>query len=216
MRVSPSGRKLIARVRKNIVSGTMQKPDPTKLDRQELIDQTRAYARYDHQFQTHARDGDRLRDQGDWQGAERAYAAALGRLPYHAGYWIQMGHMLKEQGQFPEAEAAYRSGAALGVTEQDVTEHFLFVLDRQSISPNVFPLKFLKRGSPTAQQPPSHPDVELFARLLWQVGGVGAADIAGLLRRNATCDELLADMISDSRFERANRVWLSVVNAGEL
>jgi len=41
-------------------------------------------------------------------------------------------------------------------------------------------------------------------------------DIARFLRGCATLDELMAAMIRDPRFERANRPWLELVREEEL
>lgn len=47
------------------------------------------------------------RDRGDWRSAAEAYAEVVRVLPDHAGYWGQLGNMLKESRRFAEAEAAY-------------------------------------------------------------------------------------------------------------
>src|SRR5579871_6868877 len=59
-------------------------------------------------------EADAHRDAGAWREAEQAYGAALALYPYQSGYWVQQGHMRKEQGRHAAAEIAYRTAAALG------------------------------------------------------------------------------------------------------
>lgn len=189
--------------------------DALAFDRGTAVEVAHAAAREDPAFMGHVLAADSYRDGGQWQPAEKGYAAALTLHPYQGGYWVQHGHMLKEQELFLEAEISYRTAAAYGAPGHDVLEHFRFVMARQAIEEWRYPVRFYRTGT-AASQVPGAPDIDALARLVWHVGGVVAADTADLLRRCASCDELLAAMIADARFERANRDWLSVVRNGEL
>jgi tetratricopeptide (TPR) repeat protein len=159
--------------------------------------------------------GDRHRDAGEWAAAERVYAAALASYPYQPGYWVQLGHMRKEQDAFAEAEIAYRSAAALGVAPGDVVEHLRFVMARQNVSEGDYPIRYARAGS-AAEQTPTREDVLLLAKLLWQVEDMSAQDMLNLLRKSATCDMAFAQMVADPRFERSNANWLGVIQDGDL
>lgn len=188
---------------------------PSFNDRAKIVEQSQAAATSSRAFIEAVQKADGLRDVGNWHAAEASYAAALAMYPYQNGYWVQHAHMLKEQERFLEAEISYRTACAFGAPASDVVEHFRFVVGRLNIEEWRFPLRFYKSND-AARQVPGLPDIQAFARLVWHVGGVGAEDAALLLRRSGTCDELLATMIADARFERANRDWLSVVREGEL
>jgi hypothetical protein len=159
---------------------------------------------------------DRHRDEREWRKAEEAYRGALALDPRQAGYWVQHGHMCKEQGHFAEAEISYRSGAALGVEPRDVIEHLRFVMARQGSSEGRFPIRFGKAGTGPAAQVPTEADIRMLARLVWRVDTPPIKDVLKLLRENATCDDAFAAMVADTRFEQANVNWLALVKDGEL
>jgi hypothetical protein len=159
---------------------------------------------------------DRHRDEHEWRKAEEAYRSALAISPREAGYWVQHGHMCKEQGRFAEAEISYRSGAALGVEPRDVIEHLRFVMSRQGTSEGRFPIRFGKAGPNPATQVPTEDDIRLLAKLVWRVGALPVKEVLKLLRENATCDDAFAAMVADIRFEQANVNWLALVEDGEL
>ncbi|OYY77118.1 MAG: hypothetical protein B7Y43_11535 [Sphingomonas sp. 28-62-20] len=184
-------------------------------NRGQLIESSQRAALSDDRFMTHVRSADKMRDEGNWVAAEAGYAAALSLYPYERSYWVQLAHMAKEQENFMRAEIAYRTACALGARPQDVVEHLQFVMARQNADEGRFPIRFYRPG-PAAQQPPAQPDVALLAKLAWLVGGMDDQDMVKLLRTNATCDALLAMMIGDPRFERANRDWIELVREGEL
>lgn len=64
-------------------------------------------------------DGDRARDEKDWNLAERHYVLHLSNHPDDVPIWIQLGHCLKEQGKLSEAEHAYRHGIELSLNDAD-------------------------------------------------------------------------------------------------
>ena len=180
-----------------------------------VLASAQAAALADPAFGAHFARGDQARDAKDWALAESAYAAALGLYPYEASYWTQLGHMAKEQDRLTVAEIAYRTACALGAPPHDVVEHLRFVLGRQGIAEHRFPIRFPEPG-PQAQQVPGRPDVIAFARLLWGVRTLDDGDLCDLLRRCGSLDALVAAMIRDPRFERANRDWLELVQEAEL
>lgn len=64
--------------------------------------------------------GDAARGRRDWAGAGRHYSAHLDSDPDDFGIWIQLGHVLKEQGLLEEAEAAYGGAGALNDQSADL------------------------------------------------------------------------------------------------
>jgi len=67
------------------------------------------------------RDGDRLRNAGDYAGAANAYGAAVTLAPTRTDIRVQYGNMLKDTGRLGEAEATYR--IALAQRSQDADIH---------------------------------------------------------------------------------------------
>ncbi len=212
------GNALIAKMRKAGRSAAAVVASSVPLDfsgRDALIKSSQRAALSDNRFLGFVREADSFRDQKNWLAARAKYAAALSYYPYQCSYWAQHGHMAKEQNHFARAEISYRSACALGAPPKDVIEHLRFVIIRQELDPLRHPVQFYKSG-PAPLQPPAEADVLAFARLMWRVNSMDDQDMLNLLRSNTTCDDLLAAMIADSRFERANRDWLELVREGEL
>lgn len=184
-------------------------------NRAHWIESSQHAAMADNDFKAFVLRGDEFRDQGRWQEAEAGYADALRLFPYERSYWIQHGHMAKEQGKHDRAELSYRTACALGARPSDVLPHFNHVMVRQNVDHGKFPMHFYRDGS-TANQVPAQPDIMLFARLFWGVRGMADEDMLSYLRRYNRCDALASAMCCDPRFERANRVWLEVVQENEL
>jgi tetratricopeptide (TPR) repeat protein len=67
-----------------------------------------------------AADGDRARDQGNWQQAAVSYRRYLERRPQDAGIWVQYGHALKESGRFDAASTAYQTALRLVPGDADL------------------------------------------------------------------------------------------------
>jgi tetratricopeptide (TPR) repeat protein len=187
----------------------------SRTSRQDLLESSQRAALGDARFREHVERGDRARDLRNWFEAEAAYAAALDLYPYERSYWTQLGHMAKEQESFVRAENAYRTACALGAAPQDVDPHLRFVMARQGLEEHRYPILHYKAG-PQRGHVPGRPDVLACARLLWGALGMDDDDIARFLRGCATLDELMAAMIRDPRFERANRPWLELVREEEL
>ena len=66
------------------------------------------------------RDGDRLRDAGDYAGGAAAYKDAIRLAPTRTDIRVQYGNMLKDAGRLAEAEAAYREGLARAPDDADI------------------------------------------------------------------------------------------------
>lgn len=64
-------------------------------------------------------EGDRARDARNWAVAARHYRQAVERQPGLMPIWVQLGHALKEQGDFDGAEGAYRRALALDPSAAD-------------------------------------------------------------------------------------------------
>ncbi|HVB17760.1 MAG TPA: glycosyltransferase, partial [Stellaceae bacterium] len=64
-------------------------------------------------------EGDKARDVRNWAVAARYYRQGLERQPDLTGIWVQLGHALKEQGDYAGAEAAYRRALVLEPKEAD-------------------------------------------------------------------------------------------------
>ena len=198
-----------------VVAGMSRRAEVDMTDRAALVSSSQAAALSDSRFTAQVGTADSLRDQQRWAEAEAAYAAALRLYPWERSYWVQRGHMAKEQNAFDRAEIAYRTACAYGAPPLDVVEHLRFVMARSGCDEGRAPIRFHVEG-PAAFQVPGEPDIAVFARLLWQVGGVADHHVLDLLRRCATCDELVVAMVQDTRFERANRIWLELVGEQEL
>lgn len=198
-----------------VVQGMGRGPQVDLSDRSALLASSQAAALGDSKFLGQTGQADSLRDQQRWAEAEAAYAAALRMYPWECSYWVQRGHMAKEQNAFDRAEIAYRTACAFGARPGDVVEHLRFVMARAGCDEGQAPIRFAAAG-PAALQVPGEPDVAVFGRLLWNVGGIADHHVLALLRRCGTCDELIVAMCQDTRFERANRLWLEVVGENEL
>lgn len=198
-----------------VVTGMQRAAHVDFLDRATLVASSQAVALSDSHFLAHVGTADALRDQQRWQEAEASYAAALRLYPWERSYWVQRGHMAKEQEAFERAEIFYRTACALGAKPSDVVEHLRFIMAKAGCDEAQSPIRFHIEG-PAALQVPGEPDVAALGRLLWQVGGIADHHILHLLRRCPTCDDLVVAMCGDTRFERANRIWLELVGEHEL
>lgn len=178
------------------------KPVVSHVNRSMMIESSQRAALADDRFRIHVQQGDWARDSKDWATAEEEYAAALALYPYQRTYWTQHGHVTKEQGKFARAEISYRTAAALGVPKDEVEEFIHFVAARQPGGNTAHSVHAFRPG-PAGGQPPGQPDVIAFAQLLWLTVELGEPEQLDLLRAYATCDELVAAMIRDPRFEAA-------------
>ncbi|MBL6453841.1 hypothetical protein JMJ55_00815 [Belnapia sp. T6] len=65
-----------------------------------------------------------------WARAERLYRLVLRLCPGQPKLWVQLGHMLKEQGAMAAALGAYRMAERLAPGEGDAVRHMAAVLER--------------------------------------------------------------------------------------
>jgi tetratricopeptide (TPR) repeat protein len=68
----------------------------------------------------HVAAADRARDERDWATAVTRYRAAVALSAPSDGIVVQLGHALKESGQYEEAEAAYRAFLAAHPDDADI------------------------------------------------------------------------------------------------
>ncbi|WP_338425945.1 ABC transporter ATP-binding protein [Sphingopyxis kveilinensis] len=198
---------------KEVIGATLgaAKPVVSHVNRALMIESSQRAALADERFRIHVQQGDWARDSKDWARAEQEYGAALSLYPYQRSYWVQHGHVTKEQGAFARAEISYRTAAAFGVPEDEVAEFIHFVAARQNDDEPARDIHGL-RPAPAGSQPPGAPDVDTFAQLLWPTGDVDERDVLDLLRTCATCDALVVAMIADERFVAA---YAAVRHRGE-
>ncbi len=168
-------------------------------DRSALIEVSQHRALADDRFRMLVQEGDWKRDARDWAAAEARYADALKLHPYQRSYWVQHAHVAKEGGHFQRAEISYRTACALGEPAADVAEHLGFVMMRQGLDPGAAPIRSYHKG-PNATQAPGRPDVAALCRLLWNGMEPDEFELAAMLRRHGTCDELVFALIGDQRF----------------
>ena len=64
-------------------------------------------------------EGDKARDVRNWAVAARHYRQAVEHQPGLMPIWVQLGHALKEQGDYDGAEGAYRRALALDPAQAD-------------------------------------------------------------------------------------------------
>lgn len=68
--------------------------------------------------------GDEARNRQAWSEAADHYRSHLLLVPGDAAIWVQLGHMLKEDGLWQDAVTAYRNAWKLLPTDHDVLFHF--------------------------------------------------------------------------------------------
>lgn len=71
-------------------------------------------------FATLVAEGDRARDSRNWPAAATCYKQAVQLQPHALGIFVQLGHALKESGQFADAEVAYRRFLAESAEDADI------------------------------------------------------------------------------------------------
>ena len=188
-----------------IGANTQAKPQAVSFtNRARMIESSQHAALSDERFRALAQQGDWARDQKQWQRAAEYYGEALALYPYQRSYWVQLGHMRKEQGHLPEGEVAYRTAIALGEPLADVREHLDFVVTQQA-GDYYFSALNLQDDGHTAKQPPSKPDFELFK---WLFGGstdFDTEECMASLRVNQTLDSMAAALINST--SKSDEEW---------
>ena len=163
--------------------------------RMAAIDSLRRVAHEDEHFMALVRQADAARDQHDWAAAEAGYAAALSLHPYERSYWVQLGHVTREQGRRVRAEIAYRTACAFGETVRLLAPFIAAVEHPDSAGPPT--AAATPDGGETRRQPPGYPDLAVLSAF---AGGTErlSDDVAlSLLRRPGAIEDVLARMLED-------------------
>ncbi len=165
--------------------------------RMAAIDSLRRVAHDDERFMAMVRQADAARDRHDWAAAEASYAAALTSHPYERSYWVQLGHVAREQGRLVRAEIAYRTACAYGEPVRVLAPFIAAVEEPGTVSPSA-PVA-TPDGGETRRQPPGYPDLALFAALAVGNERIGDAEALALLRKPGGLEDVLARMLQDQR-----------------
>lgn len=80
---------------------------------------------------SHRKSGDQHRDNREWKRAATDYRKYLAAYPEDAAIWVQLGHVLKEDGDLEGAEAAYDRSVSVAPGEADGQVHLAHLLKRQ-------------------------------------------------------------------------------------
>jgi len=167
--------------------------------RMAAIDSLRRVAHDDEQFMALVRQADTARDRHDWAAAETGYAAALALHPYERSYWVQLGHVAREQGRAMRAEIAYRTACAFGEPPRVLAPFIAAVEQPGSAAPSA-PVG-VPDGGETRSQPPGYPDLALLAALAGGSGQIGDDEALALLRQPAGMEDVLARMLANRQGE---------------
>lgn len=168
--------------------------------RKSLIQLSHNAALSDKNFQTLVREADCARDNGDWEEAAQLYQAALEIFPYQRSYWVQLGHMRKEQRKFKSSEVCYRTAVALGEPLLDVIDHLLFAVQKSKISVSNTALN-LPDNREISKQPPALPDFHFACELFCERLLTNSDFCWDCLRTCSTLDEMFAKVTKRVTFE---------------
>lgn len=165
--------------------------------RMAAIDSLRRVAHDDEHFMALVRQADAARDRHDWAAAETGYAAALTRHPYERSYWVQLGHVTREQGRLVRAEIAYRTACAFGESVR-VLAPFIAAVEQPGSTMPTASIAAPDSGD-TRRQPPGYPDIALLAALCGGHAQIGDDDALAQLRRPGGIEGALVRMLSEQR-----------------
>lgn len=163
--------------------------------RMAAIDSLRRVAHEDEHFMALVRQADAARDQHDWAAAEAGYAAALSLHPYERSYWVQLGHVTREQGRRVRAEIAYRTACAFGETVRLLAPFIAAVEHPDSAGPPT--PAATPDGGETRRQPPGYPDLAVLAAFAGGTERLSDDEALSLLRRPGALEDVLARMLDD-------------------
>jgi ABC-type polysaccharide/polyol phosphate transport system ATPase subunit len=184
----------LAQVRVGEVVRTVAQPFSRRMA---AIDSLRRIAHEDEHFMALVRQADAARDRHDWAAAEELYAAALTLHPYERSYWVQFGHVAREQGQLVRAEIGYRTACAYGEPVQILWPFIAVVVG----SAGNIPAKqvAVPDGGETRKQPPGYPDLVMLAALAWGATQLGDDKALALMRQGSSLEAVLAEMLDAQR-----------------
>ena len=163
-----------------------------------------AAAALDPEFADLVAQADAQRDLGDWGQAEHGYWRALACYPLHAGYRVQYGHCLKEQGKLADAEVSYRSALALGAPAADLRRHIAHVHAALGAGEAGFPSPPPGPPATPLDTPPWRGDIEhLFQLLLHRPPNCRPKPCLSS-RVQPSCRGVVAELLAWPEFQRAN------------
>jgi len=163
--------------------------------RMAAIDSLRRVAHADDRFLALVRQADAARDRHDWAAAETGYAAALTLHPYERSYWVQLGHVAREQGRLARAEIAYRTACAFGEPARVLAPFITAVEQPASAAQQAF-IAVPDSGA-TRLQPPGYPDLALLAALTRGDASLEDTAALALLHQPGGLEEVLGRMLGD-------------------
>lgn len=176
-------------------------------------------ARFDREFQRHAKEGNAARDARNWSRGISAYERALTLYPLHSGYRVQLSHCLKEVGQFERAEIGYRDALALGAPVGDVWPHLEHAVHFGGGAMRIYPPDVLaeldKRPQSAAALDLSHSDdLKSLAWLFWGETEFSLSWTVRMLRAAPRRTQIIEQLMNDPTFARANRSLLALIGRG--
>lgn len=164
--------------------------------RMAAIDSLRRIAHSDERFMALVRQADAARDRHDWAVAETGYTAALTLHPYERSYWVQLGHVTREQGRLERAEIAYRTACAYGEPVRVLAPFIAAVAQLDDAAQLAEILQ--PDGGATRLQPPGYPDIAMLAALVRRTGKLDDGEALTLLRNAAPLEAVMAKMLGDA------------------
>jgi len=160
------------------------------------IDSLRRVAHADERFMALVRQADAARDRHDWAAAEAGYTAALSLHPYERSYWVQLGHVAREQGERVRAAIAYRTACAYGEPVR-VLAPFIAAAERAESGGHGAPIA-APDGGETRLQPPGYPDLAMLKALCGGTVRLGEAQALALLQQPGGLEDVLQQMLPAS------------------
>jgi len=159
------------------------------------IDSLRRVAHADERFMALVRQADAARDRHDWATAEAGYGAALTLHPYERSYWVQMGHVAREQGRLARAEICYRTACAFGEPVRMLAP-FIAAVSPALVDASPEGIA-TPDGGATRLQPPGYPDLAMITALASGADRITDDAALAVLRRGVSVEQALAEMLQD-------------------
>lgn len=176
-------------------------------------------AGHDPDFNKRIALGDRARDTGNWTQGVDAYVAALNLYRQHAGYWVQLGHCLKESGRTVESEICYRDAVALGAPIDHIWLHLEFVADRNGGSVRLYPPHVMEAvfeplgGADVRSGLATSCEIRALAWLLHGVESPATPWLLQILRAAPLREQVKQHLIADPAFINTNASLIALAGA---
>ncbi|XUU61823.1 ATP-binding cassette domain-containing protein [Erythrobacter sp. HA6-11] len=188
-----------------IGANSRAEPQPVSFaNRTRMVESSQHAALSDERFRAITQQADWARDKQQWERAAEYYANALALYPYQRSYWVQLGHMRKELGEFAAAEVAYRTSVALGEPLADVEPHVEYVV-REQAGDYYYSRMHLPSDGPASTQPPTQPDVEWLNLLLTGKTQLSTDELLNAQRLFPDLDSLCASLIAEQPAPATNQ-----------